>query len=51
MKHRSLPPGITGSFATGVPCTSGPWQLSCVSHLRVRGYEQLARALHPEAFP
>lgn len=28
-----------------------PWQLSCVSHHRVWGYEQLARALHPEVFP
>jgi iron complex transport system substrate-binding protein len=28
----------------------GPYQLSCVSHHRIDGYEQLARALHPEAF-
>lgn len=28
-----------------------PWQLSCVSHLRVDAYEQLAHALHPEVFP
>ena len=27
-----------------------PWQLSCVSHLRIDGYETLARALHPDAF-
>ena len=27
------------------------YQLSCVSHRRIDGYEQLARALHPEAFP
>jgi iron complex transport system substrate-binding protein len=27
-----------------------PYQLSCVSHHRVEGYEELARALHPEAF-
>ena len=27
-----------------------PWQFSCVTHLRVQAYEQLARALHPEAF-
>jgi iron complex transport system substrate-binding protein len=26
------------------------YQLSCVSHHRIDGYEQLARALHPEAF-
>ena len=26
------------------------YQLSCVSHRRIDGYEQLARALHPEAF-
>jgi iron complex transport system substrate-binding protein len=28
-----------------------PHQLSCVSHHRIEGYEQLARELHPEAFP
>lgn len=28
-----------------------PWQLSCVSHWRILGYERLARALHPEVFP
>uniref|UniRef100_UPI000694E2FE ABC transporter substrate-binding protein n=1 Tax=Geminisphaera colitermitum TaxID=1148786 RepID=UPI000694E2FE len=27
-----------------------PWQLSCVSHLRIRGYEQLASELHPARF-
>ncbi|WP_404421211.1 ABC transporter substrate-binding protein [Nibricoccus sp. IMCC34717] len=27
-----------------------PWHMSCVSHLRVDAYEQLARALHPERF-
>lgn len=27
-----------------------PHQMSCVSHLRIDGYEQLARQLHPEAF-
>lgn len=27
-----------------------PWQMSCLSHLRVEAYEQLARQLHPEAF-
>jgi len=27
------------------------YQLSCVSHRRVDGYEQLARALYPERFP
>lgn len=26
------------------------YQISCVSHFRVDGYEQLARALHPEVF-
>ncbi|AHF89683.1 ABC transporter substrate-binding protein [Opitutaceae bacterium TAV5] len=26
------------------------WQLGCVSHLRVQGYERLARGLHPERF-
>jgi iron complex transport system substrate-binding protein len=28
-----------------------PYLLSCVSFYRVDGYEELARALHPEAFP
>ncbi|MDR1010314.1 MAG: ABC transporter substrate-binding protein [Opitutaceae bacterium] len=28
-----------------------PWQISCVSHLRVDAYERLARELHPELFP
>jgi iron complex transport system substrate-binding protein len=28
-----------------------PHQLGCISHRRVEGYEQLARELHPEAFP
>jgi iron complex transport system substrate-binding protein len=27
-----------------------PYMLSSVTHLRVEGYERLARALHPEAF-
>jgi iron complex transport system substrate-binding protein len=27
------------------------YQMSCVSHYRIAGYEQLARALHPERFP
>lgn len=27
-----------------------PWQLSCVTHHRVRGYIVLAKALHPERF-
>jgi len=27
------------------------YQLSCVSHRRIDGYEQLAQALHPECFP
>jgi len=27
------------------------YQLSCVSHLRIDGYELLARQLHPERFP
>jgi iron complex transport system substrate-binding protein len=27
-----------------------PHLMSCVSHLRINGYEQLARQLHPEAF-
>lgn len=28
-----------------------PYMLSCVSHHRIEGYEMLARALHPDAFP
>ena len=27
-----------------------PYQISCVSHLRIEGYERLARDLHPELF-
>jgi len=27
-----------------------PYQLSCVSHYRIEGYERLARELHPEVF-
>ncbi|HEU5079225.1 MAG TPA: ABC transporter substrate-binding protein [Opitutaceae bacterium] len=27
-----------------------PYQLSCVSHYRIDGYEQLARELHPDVF-
>jgi len=27
-----------------------PWQLACVSHLRILAYERLARELHPELF-
>jgi iron complex transport system substrate-binding protein len=27
------------------------YQLSCVSHRRIEGYELLARELHPERFP
>jgi iron complex transport system substrate-binding protein len=26
------------------------YQLSCVTHHRIEGYETLARALHPELF-
>lgn len=28
-----------------------PYQLSCVTHHRIEGYEQLARQLHPDRFP
>jgi iron complex transport system substrate-binding protein len=27
-----------------------PYQLSCVTHYRIAGYEQLARELHPDVF-
>jgi iron complex transport system substrate-binding protein len=48
---RNLPPyeymtAVRGGRGALLP----PYLLSCVSHYRIRGYEILARALHPEAF-
>jgi iron complex transport system substrate-binding protein len=39
-------PAVQESRAALLP----PYLLGCVSHYRIRGYEILARALHPEAF-
>jgi iron complex transport system substrate-binding protein len=48
---RALPPyQFMPAIKEGRAVLLPPYQLSCVSHHRVEGYEQLARALHPEAF-
>jgi iron complex transport system substrate-binding protein len=48
---RSLPPyEFMPAVKAGRAVLLPPAQLSCVSHLRVEGYEILARELHPEAF-
>lgn len=50
--YRRVPPySLLPAVREGRAVLLEPWQLSCVSHLRVRGYEQLARTLHPEVFP
>lgn len=49
--RRVTPYALMAAVREGRAVLIEPWQLSCVSHLRVKGYEQLARALHPEAFP
>ncbi len=49
--YRGVPPyQFLGAVREGRAVLLAPWQLSCVSHHRVDAYEQLARALHPEAF-
>ncbi|BET66430.1 hypothetical protein ASA1KI_13480 [Opitutales bacterium ASA1] len=49
--YRKLPPySLMPAVREGRAVLIEPWQLSCVSHHRVRGYEALARALHPERF-
>jgi iron complex transport system substrate-binding protein len=48
---RTLPPyEFMPAVKAGRAVLLPPAQLSCVSHLRVEGYEILARELHPEAF-
>jgi iron complex transport system substrate-binding protein len=48
---RSLSPyQFMDAVRSGRAALVEPWQLSCVSHHRIDGYEALARALHPEAF-
>lgn len=48
---RSIPPyRFMAAVREGRAALLAPYQLSCVSHHRIDGYEQLARALHPEAF-
>lgn len=50
--YRRVPPyALLAAVREGRAVLLEPWQLSCVSHLRIGGYEQLARALHPEVFP
>lgn len=48
---RSLPPyQFLPAVKSGRAVLIRPHLLSCVSHHRIDGYEELARALHPEAF-
>lgn len=48
---RQIPPyAFMPAVQEGRAALLKPYQLSCVSHLRIRGYERLARELHPEAF-
>lgn len=48
---RALPPyQFMPAIREGRVAMISPCQISCVSHYRIDGYEQLARALHPEAF-
>lgn len=48
---RSLPPyEFMLAVREGRVAMIAPCQISCVSHYRIDGYEQLARALHPEVF-
>lgn len=49
--YKKLPPyQFMAAVREGRVARLEPWQFSCVTHFRVDGYEQLARALHPEAF-
>ncbi|MFI5356848.1 MAG: ABC transporter substrate-binding protein [Opitutales bacterium] len=49
---RALPPyQFMPVVRAGQVALLPPYLLSCVSQYRIRGYEILARALHPEAFP
>lgn len=49
--YRTLPPyQFMAVVKEGRAVLVKPWQMGCVSHRRVEAYEQLARALHPEAF-
>ena len=49
--YLSLPPyAFMPAVREGRAVLLPPAQLGCVSHLRIDGYEILARALHPEAF-
>jgi iron complex transport system substrate-binding protein len=48
---RKVPPyQFMPAIQEGRVALLSPFQLSCVSHHRVDGYERLARELHPEAF-
>ncbi len=48
---RGLPPySLMSAVREGRAVLIEPWQISCVSHHRVRAYETLAKALHPERF-
>ena len=48
---RSLPPyTFMPAVREGRAVLVKPWEMGCVTHHRVDAYEDLARALHPEAF-
>lgn len=48
---KTLPPyQFMSAVKEGRVALLKPYQLSCVSHHRIEGYEELARQLHPEAF-
>lgn len=49
--YRALPPyQFMDAVKQGRTVLLEPWQLSCVSHRRIDGYESFARQIHPEAF-
>lgn len=48
---KTLPPyQFMAAVREGRVARLEPWQFSCITHLRVQAYEQLARELHPEIF-
>lgn len=51
LPYADLPPyKFMEAVKKGRAARMAPWQLGCVSHLRVQAYERLARELHPEVF-
>ncbi|MDF9826919.1 iron complex transport system substrate-binding protein [Ereboglobus sp. PH5-10] len=50
--YEKLPPyQYMSAIREGRVALLEPWQISCVSHLRIGAYERLARELHPARFP